>query len=165
MIVSPGSGIPAVLAAGWREPTAACPTAPQVSLLLPLWFCEPPAVAEFAVRVWLARLTVSTLLSPWCDPVLGPTAVPGASRPPASCQAGPTGGFSSDKGQLFAGVVVLLGAPNPWNQCCDKHSNHLHSEPHTGVFQAQESPLLLSSTAQWQSGSWKLKPWTSHQEL
>lgn len=54
-------------------------------------------------------------------------------RPPASCQAG----HSSDKGQLFGGVVVLLGAPNPWNNCCDKHSNHLQGGWHVGAFQVQ----------------------------
>lgn len=56
-------------------------------------------------------------------------------RPPASCQAG----HSSDKGQLFGGVVVLLGAPNPWNNCCHKHSNHLQGDRHIGAFQVQGS--------------------------
>lgn len=55
--------------------------------------------------------------------------------PPASCQAG----HSSDKGQLFGGVVVLLGAPNPWNNCCDRHSNHLQRDRHIGAFQVQGS--------------------------
>lgn len=60
-----------------------------------------------------------------CDTVLGPAAVPGASSLRASCQAGSTNGFIFDKGELFGRVVVFLGVPNPWNNCCDKHSNHL----------------------------------------
>lgn len=79
--------------------------------------------------------------SPACDAALGPAVVPGASSLRACCQAGPTNGFISDKGQLFGGVVVLLGVPNPWNNCCDKHSNHLQRDPYIGAFQVQESQL------------------------
>jgi len=78
------------------------------------------------------------------DPVLGPAAVPGASRPPASCQAGPTNVFISDKGQLFGGIVVLLGASNPWNNCCDERSNHLQQDCYIGAFQVQWPPEPLS---------------------
>lgn len=70
--------------------------------------CGGPSPAGPALQA-----AASNLPSPTCDPALGPSAVPGASRPPASCQAGPADVFIADKGRLFGGAVVCLVLPVP----------------------------------------------------
>lgn len=134
---------------------------------------------ELPAAPWLSRGVAE--LWPWGPPACGSSSPARVSRtgqghgacprqPPPRCTHGRS---IVDKGPLLGGVVVLLGAPGPWESGCDKHSDQLQWDRHTGAFQCgdRNSLLRLSSISFFfpallrlfksKMRSWKLSSWMS----